>query len=326
MKKINCLFFAFLFIVFSFFGTAEGANDLKPEALKNLQKSVVKALPVEGSIIRIAVLDFKGDDGTVKNAITAIITEKTPFKVIERTDLDKILNEQGLQLRDVMDEKTRIRHGRLKGVQGLLMGKVEGMKKGFMSYTIKVHLKLDDVEKGEIVFSRNFIVSAVSPLRRILFIVIAVIMAAIVLSIFLTRRRGLKKESVINKDVMARANLTKEMKNTFTTVGETKTILMDRGRIDEAVLLKDAERDLLCLKENIDNAARGNGATRHIARLNGTLEFDRRFADSVQNLSKSSGKLYDRAMSENKESLEKEIDSFRKNIRTTMNGFDQRRP
>ena len=29
------------------------------------------------------------------------------------------------------------------------MGKVLNMDKGFMSYNIKIHLKLDDVEKGE---------------------------------------------------------------------------------------------------------------------------------------------------------------------------------
>ncbi|MBA4418267.1 MAG: hypothetical protein C0392_10215 [Syntrophus sp. (in: bacteria)] len=326
MKKINLVIFVCLLIVVSVFGIAEGADDLKPEALKNLQKSVVKALPVEGNIVRIAVLDFKGDDGTVKNAVISIITEKTPFKVIERTDLDKILNEQGLQLRDVMDEKTRIRHGRLKGVQGLLMGKVQGMEKGFMSYTIKVHLKLDDVERGEIVFSKDFNVSAVSPLRKILFVVIAVFMAGIIVIMFLARRKGSIKESVISKDVKARADLTMEMNKALTIVGETKKRLMDKGRTDEAVLLKDAERDLLFLKESINNAARGNGGTGSVTGLKETLKFDKGFADSVQNLSRISGMLHDNVISGSSGSLEREIDSFRRNIKIAMNGFGNQRP
>jgi len=36
-------------------------GDLKSEAVKNLQKAVVKALPTEGNIIRIAVLDLAGE-------------------------------------------------------------------------------------------------------------------------------------------------------------------------------------------------------------------------------------------------------------------------
>jgi len=103
------------------------------------------------------------NNGTIRDAIISTISEKTSFKIIERTDLDQILKEQGLQLKDIMDEKTMIQHGKIKGVQGLLMGRVLGMESGFMSYTIQVHLKLDDVEKGEIVFAKDFNAYAVSP-------------------------------------------------------------------------------------------------------------------------------------------------------------------
>jgi curli biogenesis system outer membrane secretion channel CsgG len=196
----------FFFMLLAIPGTAATAS-LKAEAIRKLQSAVVKALPAEGSIIRIAILDLAGDDGAVKNAITAIITEKTSFKVIERADLDMILKEQGLQLKDVMDEKTRIQHGKLKGVQGLLMGKVLGMESGFMSYTVRIHLKLDDVEKGEIVFARDFNVTAVSPVRAWIFIIAGLVLLIIVVAIVWGRRRSAIKETVIQADVKERVDL-----------------------------------------------------------------------------------------------------------------------
>ena len=190
MKKT---FFALTILFCSVFlisPNASAEGDLKLAAVKKLQQALIKALPTESVISRIAVLDFEGDDGTVREALISVITEKTNFKVIERKDLDKILEEQGLQLKDIMDEKTRIQHGKIKGVQGLLMGKVLGMKKGFMSYSLKVHLKLDDVEKGEVLFSKDFNIKAVSPVRDwIIYGVIGIIILLIVI-VLLTKRRA----------------------------------------------------------------------------------------------------------------------------------------
>lgn len=163
MKRYLVLLIPSVVLTLFFVNTALASDSLKSKAVQKLQKAVIEALPDESGINRIAVFDMEGDDGTIKNAITSAITGKSTLKVIERADLDKILAEQGLQLKDIMDERSRIRHGRIKGVQGLLMGKAPSMEKGFLSYTIKVHLKLDDVEKGEIVFSKDFNITIVSP-------------------------------------------------------------------------------------------------------------------------------------------------------------------
>jgi curli biogenesis system outer membrane secretion channel CsgG len=313
----------FFFMLLAIPGTAATAS-LKAEAIRKLQSAVVKALPAEGSIIRIAILDLAGDDGAVKNAITAIITEKTSFKVIERADLDMILKEQGLQLKDVMDEKTRIQHGKLKGVQGLLMGKVLGMESGFMSYTVRIHLKLDDVEKGEIVFARDFNVTAVSPVRAWIFIIAGLVLLIIVVAIVWGRRRSAIKETVIQADVKERVDLGRGVGRALSTLSEARAKLMDQGKTDAAVALKDAERNLLALKEQIENAARGSSDMKTREELNEALEFDRKFLETSEALAKSADGLYE-AVSAGAAGLDQRIDLVKRDIRVAADAFRRRK-
>jgi hypothetical protein len=325
MRRIHFVLSILICSTFLISATAWGESDLKAAALKKFQQAIIKALPVETQIVRIAVLDFEGDDGTFQNAMTSAITEKTNFKVIERKDLDKILEEQGLQLKDVMDEKTRIKHGKIKGVQGLLFGKVLGMEKGFMSYTLKVHLKFDDVEKGEILFSKDFNIKVVSPVRDwIIYGVIGIIILIVIL-IALTKRRATVVKTRIKEDVTVRVDITKEIARALTNISEAKAKLMNKGKTDEAVLLKDAERDLLLLKEHVDNAARGSADMRKAGEFKQVLSFDKAIMDSFENLTKSADRLYNKVLQGDLVNFEKETDGLKMDIKNTMNEFSHRK-
>ena len=325
MKKFSLVLTILICSIFLISAYAFAEADLKPAAIKKLQQSVIKALPTETQIVRIAILDFEGDDGTIQNAITSAITEKTNFKVIERKDLDKILEEQGIQLKDIMDEKTRIQHGKIKGVQGLLFGKVLGMEKGFLSYTVKVHLKLDDVEKGEILFSKDFNIKVVSPVRNwIIYGVVGIIILIIVI-IALTKRRATVIETRIKEDVTARVDITKEISRALTNISNAKTKLMGKGKTDEAVLLKDAERDLQLLKEQVDNAARGSADIRKAGEFKQVLNFDKNITDSFENLTKLADRLYNKVLQGDLVNFDKEADSLKRDIKNTMNEFSHRK-
>lgn len=324
--KRRCLALVVLVMsIFFCFQNVSAVTDLKPAALVKLQRDVIKALPAETQIIRIAVLDLENDDGTIRDALISAITEKTSFKVIERKDLDKILEEQGLQLKDVMDEKTRIQHGRIKGVQGLLMGKVLGMGKGFMSYSLKVQLKLDDVEKGEVVFSKDFSVKAVSPLRNwIIYGVLGIIILIAVITVIKIRRPIVVKER-IKEDVSVRVDITKEIGRALTNISEAKAKLMNKGNNDGAVLLKDAERDLLLLKEQVDNAARGSADLRKPGEFKQVLNFDKAVLDSFENLTKSADRLYNKVIQGDLINFEKEVDILKRDIKNTMSEYSHRK-
>ncbi|MCC6541720.1 MAG: hypothetical protein IT225_05835 [Flavobacteriales bacterium] len=63
------------------------------------------------------------------HAITALIEVKDPFlKVVDRENLDRILEEQRLSLSGVVDEQTAVRVGNLMGAQAVLMGDVVGFQ------------------------------------------------------------------------------------------------------------------------------------------------------------------------------------------------------
>lgn len=324
MKKAFILFIALMAAVFIFSQSASAESDLKPVAIKKLQTALVKALPTESDMIRLAVLDFEGDDGTIKNAITTAITEKTSFKVIERADLDKIFTEQGLQLKDVMDEKTRITHGKIRGVQGLLMGKVVSMKEGFMSYSIKVHVKLDDVEKGEIVLSKDFDISAVSPLRQYLVYGVLALIVLIVIVIFLNMRRAAVIRTSIKEDVKARRDLVKEISRMVANISEAKAKLMDKGRTDDAVLLKDAEKDMMLLKQHVENAVRGDATMHNVKDFKDALENDKKIISLFEDITRSADKVYTVVISGNSGSLEKESDLLKRDIKNAINEFKGR--
>jgi hypothetical protein len=324
MRRIYTALFLCLVSVFICLTNASAESELKAAATKKLQISVIKALPAESDMARIAVLDFEGDDGTIRNAITSAITEKTSFRVIERTDLDKILEEQGLQLKDIMDENTQITHGKIKGVQGLLFGKVVSMREGFMSYSIKANVKLDDVEKGEIVLSKDFDITAVSPLRQYLLYGVLALIILIVIVVFLNMRRAAVIRTSIKEDVGARRDIVKEISRAVTNISGAKAKLMDKGKTEDAVLLKDAEKDMMLLKQYVENAIRGDATMHKVKDFKDALENDKKIMSAFEDLTHSADKVYNVVLSGNNGSIEKEADLLKRDIKNAINEFKGR--
>lgn len=83
------------------------------------------------------------------HAMTALIDLKDPFlKVVDRENLDRILEEQRLSLSGVVDEQTAVRAGNIMGAQAVLMGDVVSyqevpgqlrrvVKDGYESYKVQ---------------------------------------------------------------------------------------------------------------------------------------------------------------------------------------------
>jgi hypothetical protein len=261
-------------------------ESLHSQALMSLGGSVVKALPPDKIMTRVAVLDFKGDDNMVKNAVVSALNEKTPHRVIERIDFDKILAEQGLQLKDIMDEKTRIRHGRLKGVQGLLTGDVYSSKSGFMSHTIKANVKLLDVEKGEVVLSREFEVSAVSPVRHYVFMALPALILFLfiifLISRLVKRRRRKTAVRVVEERGTNRREMTDGLDRIIGHVSEAKSRLVDKGKVEDAAELKNIERNLKEMRRSVASDGRG---------VHHTLRLDREVFWKFDDIERLSGRI-----------------------------------
>jgi len=104
----------------------------------------------------VAVLPFTSSDkGTAMaskvqaHAMTALIETNDPFlKVVDRENLDRILEEQRLSLSGVVDEQTAVKVGNLMGAHAVLMGNVvnyqevpgqvrRSTKDGFEAYRVE---------------------------------------------------------------------------------------------------------------------------------------------------------------------------------------------
>ena len=104
----------------------------------------------------VAVLPFTSSDKqsalaskVQAHAMTALVDVKDPFlRVVDRENLDRILEEQRLGLSGVVDEQTAVRVGNLMGAQAVLMGNVVGYqevpgqvrrstKDGYESYRVQ---------------------------------------------------------------------------------------------------------------------------------------------------------------------------------------------
>ena len=256
-----------ILIALVFCSPCRAEESLQSRAFATLGESVVMALPSDKSMGRIAVLDFRGDDNMVKNAVTSAINEKTPHRVIERVDFNKILAEQGLQLKDIMDERTRTRHGRLKGVQGLLMGEVYSAKSGFMSYHIKANVKLLDVEKGEVVLSRELDVSAVSPMRHYILMAVPALIILFFLAFLASRLVRRRRRKIAVKSVEATGRSRREMTDGIDRIighiSEAKSRLVEKGKVEDAAELKNIERNLKEMRRSVADNGRGvRGAAR----------------------------------------------------------------
>lgn len=135
-------------------------NDLNKVVVKNAAYKDAKALQDEAldkGQYAIAVLPFSGADKSKDAvasrvqayAITALTEVNDPFlRVVDRENIDRILQEQRMGMSGVVDENSAVQAGKLLGAQAVLMGTVmdyrevpgtlrRSTKDGFESYKVR---------------------------------------------------------------------------------------------------------------------------------------------------------------------------------------------
>lgn len=108
-----------------------------------------------GARLALAVIPFtgKGEAKELADPMTeemvAQLVSLRRFKVIERTALDKVLEEQSLQASGLVDDKTATNLGRIAGADAIVMGSLNMTK----NYT-KVSARVIDTETGETIVAK----------------------------------------------------------------------------------------------------------------------------------------------------------------------------
>lgn len=108
------------------------------------------------SKLRVAVMDLKASgvskqtSQAVSNMIRSEMINLRRFVVIERSQMNQILSEQGLQMAGCTDEECAIEFGRLLSAKKMLLGEVSST-----GTDVIITIRLVDVEKGVAEFSAN---------------------------------------------------------------------------------------------------------------------------------------------------------------------------
>jgi len=119
------------------------------------------ALPCQAGFqkTKLAVFDFtiQGDNTTMADMgsivaewfVTALVREGR-FDIIERTHLQKIINEQKLGMTGLVEESSAAQVGRVLGVKTIITGSVMTM-----ANSIEVNARIIDVESGSIIAAEH---------------------------------------------------------------------------------------------------------------------------------------------------------------------------
>ncbi|GBF42145.1 hypothetical protein LPTSP2_14320 [Leptospira ellinghausenii] len=112
-------------------------------------------------ITKVAVLIFDieeakwGDEFT--DAVSLQIAKSLPFKVIEREQLSKVVNEQSFSKTGIIDTQTAVRIGKVLGVDALVFGRGSALKKFddkgklIPNLVDTVSLKIVHIESGQVI-------------------------------------------------------------------------------------------------------------------------------------------------------------------------------
>lgn len=112
--------------------------------------------PLRAEKMPIAVIDLKakGVSKIVSGAMTDLIRSEMVktglYTVIERSQMDEILKEQGFQQTGCTDQSCAVQLGKILSAKKILLGEINKMKE-----TILITVRIVDVEKGVSEYSAN---------------------------------------------------------------------------------------------------------------------------------------------------------------------------
>ena len=127
--------------------------------MEQIEKSSAKEsnlnykVPTAGELPYIAVFTFEdtneeedreGLGKTISEMLTTALIQSNRFQVLERSQLDKILEEQALELTGAIDEETAVDVGKLLGIDAVVVGSTR-----FLKNQIEIDARIVDAENGK---------------------------------------------------------------------------------------------------------------------------------------------------------------------------------
>jgi len=124
---------------------------------------------------RLAVLPFEDSPGmhgrnsgnAVAGFVTGELLKHKRYRIIERSKIKSVLDEQDLQISDLIDPETAVKIGKMLGVDGVILGSVSEYEMDktqvyihmipiiTKEYKVGATLRMIDVTNGEIVYAHS---------------------------------------------------------------------------------------------------------------------------------------------------------------------------
>lgn len=237
-------------------GGGSTSTDNKAEGfqkvLDDVAAQVVSQLPDDIHFRLLAIGPIEGDDGGLARSLTVRIKNSTNYHLIERQDLNRLLEEQGVQLSPISDDRRPVTPGKIKGVEGLLMGKITAKHDTPFYYSIDVYLKLDNVEGGDIVFAQQFSARYIPTLTHYL----AGALGFLILVLFCANRIKKTKKGrarkLVQKDSGNLFDLQTDIKQAKDKLNRVHDQLVASGELDLCSPVLAVRDDLADLEARID--------------------------------------------------------------------------
>ena len=267
--------------------------------------------------------DIEGDrDGLLSRELNSALSERTSFVMIEKANIQKVMDEQGWQLGNLVDPEARVKFGELLAAEGILFGQVLEWDEGLKSAKIRVHLQLDDVQRGSIVLSREFEHTAEAPGRSGLIALGAFLAAALLLAILLRKVLVRKKLEHIEDAVDHRQDALQQIRRAQQYLGDAREKVRRDGSPDIAEQVKAVEGDLDRLRLSIESAPAGRLFDREGLRLSdGDDGVDRRIVGSIRAIVGYCDRIYQGAQAGDLERLNKTLGEVRGGIKDAQAFF-----
>ncbi len=315
MRKVGLTALATLLLFLCLVPSVSAAlTPLEREAAQQAVQACVQSLgstDIEG-MNRIAVLKLDNDDGEITDLLTIALT-KTPYSVVLREELEKVLTEHEFNIRhaDMIDASTMKKLGGFLGVDGLIIGSVQEQSGDQHQAHLRLNLKLANVETGEAVWGEVALGETGSappppappePLTKKLsqpavLIVLICIMLFIIWLVMVARKpvsdalenRYVVKQDRLDSDQRLRNNMVRQLGSAIDSLRNARNRAHDAGNDDLRQKLKDCEHSVDLLRMEISNAEYGalpffekdKVETRHLDKM---VDFDKTFESLMKDI------------------------------------------
>ncbi|MFW6388362.1 MAG: CsgG/HfaB family protein [Desulfohalobiaceae bacterium] len=284
--------FCFLFILM-FAAKAWGA-DLTQQAQQKVAQKVAQTMPRDVHIRSLAITSIKGDDGTLTRLLTQMIEQDSHFILVERQQLDEIVQEQGLQVSDMISRDNRVEPGQIKGVEGILFGEVVEDNGWPLQAKLRVHLRLANVQTGEILMAKDFSAASASPYRNTVYAAVALGIFLLAAGIMLraVRRSRAQRSEKTSWDV--RQKSTQELQTTQKNLNRAEASLHNLLSHDSLEQIRNMSFQVGRIKDKLQTVKwgrDGSGSSRQLRREDQRFQAEarslRELSDRMQALAQS---------------------------------------